>query len=140
MAEFQTQGPRLRSDIIRKTEKPPRDYSSWTVLAVIIVLLIIVFGWIIYSIRQDTNSTEVINRCNPGLCAFDILSGIKRCPANDSEQIGYDVGIEYCTSRNYCQKTKYTCAVQLDQSIDCSGVCGPGNDQCRCIKNPTSAQ
>lgn len=140
MAEFQTQGPRLRSDIARKTEKAPKDYSSWTVLAIILVIIVITFGWIIYSIRQDSNATEVVNQCGPGLCAFDILSGVKRCPSSDTEQLSFKFGVEYCTSKNYCQKKGYTCAVLPDQSIDCSGVCGPGNDECRCIKNPTEVQ
>ena len=138
MAEFERQGPRLISDIKNKKEKAPKDNTGWIVLVVILVIVVLVYGFIIYSVRQDANAPEVINNCDPGLCAFSIVTGIKRCPPDNNTKIRFGPGAEFCTSRNYCQERNYTCAVQSDQTLNCSGVCGTGNDECRCIQNPTA--
>ncbi len=137
MAEYKIEGPRLKSDIKRETIKPEKDVTSWIVLASIIVVLVLVFSFIIYLIRKDTNFTEVINQCDAGLCAFNTTTGIKNCPSSNTGNVSFTPEAEFCTSRNYCQSKNYTCAVQSDQTLDCSGVCGTGNDQCRCIKDPT---
>ena len=94
--------------------------------------------YILYSIKVDANAPDVINRCSVGLCAFDIITGIKRCP-DPGATVGLRIaaGAEKCTTRDYCQPNNFTCAVQLDQTLKCNGVCGTGNEQCRCIADPT---
>lgn len=114
------------------------DPQGWLVLAIVVVIITIVFAWLIVSLWKDANSPNVIQRCNPGLCKFNLLTGVKTCP-NPSDTIGIQAssGIERCTSRDHCQVAGFTCAVQPDQSVDCNGVCGSGNSQCRCVSDPT---
>ena len=131
---FQRGQPRLK-----QPEKPPtkNDWTSWLVLATILVVIVVVFGIIIYIVYKDSQAPDVINRCAPGLCAFNTVTGIKRCPdAGDNVGLRIALGFEACTTENYCQAQGFTCAVQLDQTLNCEGECGPNNDRCRCIANP----
>lgn len=121
--------------------KPPiQDVNSggWLVIALIAIIFTIVLAWIIVALIKDSTGAEVIQRCNPGLCKFSTISGVKTCPTTEEEAQGIRVnlGAEFCTSRDYCQKQNYQCAVQLDQTVLCDGVCGFGNEQCRCVSSP----
>lgn len=135
-------GPRLltRADFQEASEPTRRaNPESWLVLAIVVVVLAVFFAWLYVSVSSDTKAPDVVQRCNPGLCAFDVFSGVKRCPVPGQVQgLRVAPGVENCTSANYCQAERYTCAVQPDQSWRCDGVCGPGNEQCRCIADPTS--
>lgn len=133
--------PRLVEDIYteQRTKTGPPDTTGWLILAVVVVVLAIFFAWLIYTLYRDANSADVVQRCSPGLCKFSILTGVKTCP-NPGDTLGVRVtaGSEFCTSENYCQNEPFNCAVQLDQSVNCTGVCGPGNDRCRCVRDPTN--
>lgn len=128
--------PKLRSK--QPTTKKVTDDTGFIVLAILLVFVVFIFMFIFYSIKNDANAPDVINRCGVGLCAFDIITGIKRCP-EPGATVGLRIaaGAEKCTTRDYCQSSGFTCAVQLDQSLNCDGVCGPGNEKCRCIADPT---
>lgn len=131
-----TRRPGLIDDSKPKLKADPQ---GWLVLAITLVVLIAFFAWLYLSVSQDANTGEVIQTCKPGLCAFDIFSGVKKCPApGQVDGIRISAGAEFCTSRDYCQQGPYTCAIQPDQSWRCDGVCGEGNPQCRCIRDPTS--
>ena len=120
-------------------EKPKTDPQGWLVLAIALVILVIFFCWLFYTLSADSKPAEIIQRCNPGLCAFDIFSGRKRCPPpGQVEGLRIAPGAEFCTSANFCQQEPFTCAIQLDQSWRCDGVCGTGNEECRCIADPTT--
>lgn len=115
-----------------------RKATGWLALAITVIVLTIIFAWIIVAMIRDSVQDEVIQRCNPGLCKFSTISGIKTCPAvGDPIGIRVNLGAEFCTSRDYCQKPGFTCAVQADQTLLCAGECGPGNPQCRCVADPT---
>jgi hypothetical protein len=111
--------------------------DGWVVIAAIAIIFAIVLAWIIVALIKDSNSAIVIQRCNPGLCKFSTISGIKTCPASgDPVGVQVNLGAEFCTSRDFCQKENFKCAIQLDQTVLCNGVCGTGNDACRCVRNP----
>ena len=131
MSEIQRYRPKLLEDIkINKKADP----QGWIVIALTLIIVVIFFTWLIVTISKDTNPDDVVQRCNPGLCAFDVFTGRKRCPAPGQEQgVRIAPGAEFCTSPDYCQQEPYVCAVQPDQSWRCDGVCGQGNSQCRCI-------
>jgi len=113
------------------------DDTAWIVLAAVVVLVVLTFAFIFWQVNIDAHPAEIINVCNPGLCKFSTLSGIKTCPPNNTDQLRFQPGAEFCTSKNYCQWRNYTCAVQLDQTLNCAGVCGVGNEECRCIQDPS---
>ena len=137
MASMKGQRPVLISEVYAdELSRRPKSTTGWLILAIITVVLAIFFTWLIISLLRDANDTNVIQRCDPGLCKFSTITGIKTCPdVGDTQGIQLDVGLEFCTSEDYCQERNYTCALQLDQSVDCDGVCGPGNGRCRCIAN-----
>jgi len=112
----------------------PKDNSLYIIIIVIVVILVIVAAIIIYNVFRPGSNT--IGRCEPGLCVVDLGTGEKRCPDTDTEQLTYNIVFEDCTSSNYCQSLKAKCAVLGGGILDCDGVCGPGNEQCRCVKRP----
>src|SRR4030042_4687117 len=128
---------KLAKNTDTKKPKPKTEETAWIVLATVVVLVVLTFAFIFWQIRIDAHPAEVINGCNPGLCKFSTLTGIKTCPPNNTEQVRFQPGAEFCTSKNYCQWRNFTCAVQLDQTLDCAGICGTGNEECRCIEDPS---
>ena len=135
MADIQRYRPELLG--AGGKEKKQADPQGWMVLAIALIILVIFFAWLFVTLSADTKPAEIIQRCNPGLCAFDIFSGRKRCPAAGQVQgLVITPGLEYCTSENYCQEAPYTCAIQPDQTWRCDGICGDGNERCRCIASP----
>lgn len=118
-------------------KKLKTDPNAWLVIAIALIIIIIFFAWVIVVVLNDANATIVENTCAPGLCAHDIFLGEKRCPSSSSEQLVINPAVEKCTTRNFCQARNYTCALQPDQSVNCNGVCGAGNEECRCTRNPS---
>lgn len=111
--------------------------QGWTTIAIFAVAMTLILCVVAYQVYKDIKSTLVIRRCAVGLCKFDIYTGRKTCPAsNDIEGLQISEGLEYCTSANFCQQDKYKCAVNPDQTIDCSGECS--TPECRCVANPTN--
>ncbi|MFS8159227.1 MAG: hypothetical protein ACMG6E_03265 [Candidatus Roizmanbacteria bacterium] len=133
--------PLLKRDVIaqrtaEEVSQQPVDTSGWLVLAIIVLILVIVFAFIITALVVDANAPKPIQRCPTGLCKFNTTTGIKTCPNfADDTGIAVTVGLEYCTTDDYCQQPGYTCAVQSNQTLDCSGSCGDGNSKCRCVSN-----
>lgn len=132
------QKPRLRRDLQENNSiSRQKDTSGWLVIALIVIILAIVIGFVIVALFVDANTAITIQRCPLGLCKFDRLTGIKTCPEpTDTKGIIYNTGIELCTTADYCQPDGFTCAVQTDQTLNCNGICGPGNAKCKCIANP----
>ena len=129
-------GVRLKENI-RSAPDPSLKGKGWAVIAIMVVILVAFTVWMIVLLSREQNAPVVNQRCNVGLCAFSAITGIKRCPAaGDTEGLIIDLGMEFCTTRDYCQNNNFPCAVQIDQTLDCSGVCGPGNNSCRCVANP----
>lgn len=121
---------------VRKESKPTaKDPTGWVAIGTFAVVFAIIVAIIVYAMFVDIRAPKVVQRCVPGLCKFNIFTGIKTCP-NPGDTVGVQLleGNEYCTSANYCQQTKYQCAVNLDQSINCDGECD--HPQCRCVANP----
>lgn len=124
-----------------KTPENPKA-TGWLVLAITIIILAIIFAWLFIAVQSDTVGATVIQRCEPGVCLFSTVTGIKTCPApGDTVGIQVQLGAEFCTSRDYCQQPGYQCAVQPDQTVLCNGVCNnpagsTGNESCRCVAPP----
>ena len=98
------------------------------------MILVAFTVWMFVLLYRESNAPEVNQRCAPGLCAFSSITGVKRCPTPGStEGLAIDLGLEFCTTRDYCQNSNYPCAVQPDQTLNCDGVCGEGNEGCRCV-------
>ena len=113
-----------------------RDISGLTITLIIILILVITFAIVAYAIFRPTAQSSIA-QCEPGLCAVNIGSGVKRCPATATGQVIYDLVFEDCTSRNYCQSKKAPCAVQPGGTLNCNGVCGTNNNECNCAPKPT---
>jgi len=113
-----------------------RDNTGIIIVLIIVVILIATMAIVIYAVFHN-RPTKVVTRCEPGLCAITLATGIKRCPASNSEQLVYDQIFEDCTSRNYCQSQSAPCATLAGGILNCAGNCGTGNDQCNCAKAPT---
>ena len=126
---------RLKSDI-KAPPDPTTKGKGWFVVVVVMIILIAFTTWMVVLLFRESNAPLVIQRCNPGLCAFSSITGIKRCPVDDVQGIEVNLGLEFCTSRDYCQNNNFPCAVQADQSLNCAGVCGAGNEECRCVSVP----
>ena len=125
---------------LKKDVKAPPDPSlkgkGWAVIAAILVILVIFTIWMIALVFGDTNAPIVNQRCNPGVCAFNTITGIKRCPSNSNTQgLIIDLGLEFCTTRDFCQNNSFPCAVQADQTLNCEGVCDV--IACRCVRDPS---
>lgn len=126
----------LRKDV-RAPPDPAAKGKGWFVIAVVVIILVIFTVWMIVLLSQESNAPIVNQRCSPGLCAFSAITGIKRCPVpSDTQGLIIDLGLEFCTTEDYCQNNNYPCAVQVDQTLNCEGVCGVGNPSCRCVPNP----
>jgi hypothetical protein len=123
------------SDMQFEPRTKKKDPTGWVVIGAFAVLFAIVVCVIIYLIYKDINSAVVVQRCKPGMCKFDIFTGRKTCP-NPGDPLGIEMreGNEWCTSADFCQQERYQCAVQSDQSIDCTGECD--QPKCRCVANP----
>ena len=126
----------ISGNTTNKIKKKPQA-TGWLVLAIISVVLTIVFAFIIVSMISDSNQPAVTTTCPVGTCKFSTITGIKTCPTSNTESISVSPGLEFCTTKNYCQKIGFECAVQADQTTLCNGVCGPNNEKCRCVRNPT---
>lgn len=114
----------------------PQRYALYVVIMVIVIILTIVVAVIVYR-RLRANATTLISRCPVGLCVIELATGVKRCPDSPNDRLIYKVAIEDCTSGNYCQSDRASCAVQAGGVISCGGACGVGNDRCNCEKPPT---
>lgn len=112
-----------------------RDNSIYIIILIVITILVAVGAFILYLIYRNRD-TRQITRCEPGLCVINLTTGEKRCPASLTEQMSYDQVFEDCTSSNYCQSEKNSCAVLANGTLNCRGVCGAGNEKCRCQKPP----
>ena len=66
MSGIRRERPRLRSD---RKEITRTDPAGWAVLAIIVVLFVIIFAWIIVTLMNDANADDVVQRCPVGLCA-----------------------------------------------------------------------
>ena len=125
--------PMPRYPVFERT--PKKNDSVAIILIIIMVVMAIVIALIVYVIfRQGKGS--VVNRCEPGLCVVTFSTGEKRCPTSNSEQLTYTPVFEDCTSANYCQSARSSCAVLAGGILNCNGYCGAGNDKCNCQKNP----
>lgn len=116
--------------------KTPQDNNGLIIVVIIIVIFVIIGAIIVYAVFHPINSLGS-GLCETSLCAVNITTGVKRCPANSSDSITYNIALEECTSQNYCQGKKTPCAVLQNGSLNCTGVCGSGNEGCRCVKSPT---
>lgn len=112
----------------------PRSSGRSLIAAIIVIAVVAAICYFVYILYSRANEDIVIQRCPVGLCKFDVITGEKRCPASAAtEGIQIDFGKEFCTSRNYCQNVNFPCALQLDGTVDCSGICGLGNNGCKCL-------
>lgn len=120
-----------------QTVKYEVDRTRIYVYALTFIIIVAVFAWIIYSMISESNAQPVNNVCPVGACSFNVLTGVKKCPApGDTKPIVIALGAESCTSKDYCQQSQYRCAVLANQTLDCNGVCGPSNSGCRCVASP----
>lgn len=112
-----------------------KDPTGWLVICVSAIILTIVFCIIAYLLTTDIRAPQVEQRCPVGLCKFSVFTGVKTCPEPGST-VGIQLaqGAEFCTSADYCQQSKYQCAVQADQTLNCDGICD--QPKCRCVANP----
>jgi len=113
-----------------------RDPTGWLVICVAAISLAIIFAIIFYLMYSDINAPVVVQRCNPGLCKFNVTTGIKTCPGvGDTVGVEVTPGLEACSSKSYCNEPDHPCALLSNQTLDCSGVCDIAG--CRCVKTPT---
>ena len=127
-------GVRLKEDI-RASPDPSAKGKGWAVIAIMVVILVAFTVWMIVLLYREQNAPIVNQRCNIGVCAFSAITGIKRCPpTGDTEGLIIDLGMEFCTTEDYCQNKDFPCAVQADQTLNCEGVCNIPT--CRCVANP----
>jgi hypothetical protein len=115
--------------------KPEKSNAGLIITLIIITIMAIVIAVIIYQVFKVRN-TRTIARCEHGLCVINLLTGEKRGKDSETERLAYLQGTEDCTSKSYCQSNRAPCAVLAGGVLDCDGVCGPGNPQCRCEKSP----
>jgi hypothetical protein len=114
-----------------------RDNSWITIMIIVIIILVIALAINIYAIFRPQSQLASAS-CSPGLCAVNFATGDKRCPSTATGVVQFNQGFEDCTSANYCQSSKAPCAVLQDGSLNCNGVCGANNTQCRCAAKPAS--
>jgi hypothetical protein len=120
--------------VFERVVKP--NYSLYIILMVVIVMIVILAAVVVYAVFGKPRATAV-NKCEPGLCAVTLATGVKRCPPDNSTQLAYDPIFEDCTSANYCQSPKAPCAVNVSNgTLNCGGFCGTGNNTCNCQKAP----
>ena len=112
-----------------------KDNSILVIMMIVIVIIAIVTAVIIY-LTQKPDSTNTVGRCEPGLCVVNLGTGIKTCPDSTTEQLEHDIVFEVCSSESYCQDAKAPCAILQGGTLNCDGVCGPGNPTCRCAPRP----
>lgn len=120
----------------RLAKKEEYSILPFIIISIFVIIVAIILSIAIYNYYKRIRQNTVTFRCNPGLCKFDLFTGIKTCPnTGDTQGLEVVVGLEGCTSADFCQFNPNRCALLPDQTLDCSGICGPGNSECRCI-NP----
>jgi hypothetical protein len=113
------------------------DPQGWFVICLFAIMVVIIVCAVIYLIELDIKAPIVQQRCNPGVCKFDVFTGVKTCPAaGDTTGIQLEEGPEFCTSADYCQHPGYSCAVLADQTLNCDGTCDV--TMCRCVQDPST--
>lgn len=115
---------------------PRRDNSVLIITMIIVTILIAAIAIVVYAVFRNRD-TVAVSRCEPGLCVVELATGVKRCPESLTDRLIYNNIFEDCTSANYCQSSQAPCAVLAGGVLDCTGVCGVGNEQCNCEKAPT---
>lgn len=132
----------MQSILDRDNPRPiiiPEDQSpQWIIIVISIVILIIFWVWMIYIIRTNPPSGDVIIKCAPGQCATNILTGVKDCPTIASEIKSIDPTTQVCNSPFTCESDQTPFALRSDGSTSLDGVCEP-NVQCRCLTQPQCA-
>lgn len=117
---------------------PESKSSSWVIIVISIVLLIIFWIWMIYIIRTNPPSGTTIIQCAPGQCATNIATGVKDCPAAADDIKSINPSTQVCNSPFSCESDSTPFALQSDGSTNLNGVCEP-NVQCRCLTQPQCA-
>jgi hypothetical protein len=92
----------------------------------------------IYIIRTNPPSGDVIIQCAPGQCATNIATGVKDCPITADEIKSINPATQVCNSFFTCESDVTPYALRSDGSTDLSGVC-ESNVQCRCLTQPQCA-
>lgn len=115
-------------------EQRPR-YAWAAIITTTIIMLSIITALIVYAVFRDRRSKS-ISRCEPGLCVIRYDTGLKRCPNSTTERLVFNPAFEGCTSKSYCQDEGAPCAVLPGGVLDCTGVCGSGNETCACEAAP----
>lgn len=117
---------------------PQRDNTIFIIIMIVLVAISAAVAFVIY-IAKRSAATTTSGRCEPGLCKFNLLTGVKTCPASNTEQVLYNIALEGCSSRNYCQDPKYSNAVLTSGLLNPDGVCNPngipGNEACSCVSS-----
>ncbi len=113
------------------------------IIILIVILIIVSFlFFLVFNSRKapSVSSNDTVKlTCNPGECATNIFTGIKRCLDSETQEIEIDPGIEVCNSRFFCENPKTPFAVQSDQSTNSEGLCQT-DVICRCVQNPQCAE
>jgi hypothetical protein len=127
------------------------DGSDLVIPLVILVILVVFFGFLLYLLVSSrfsqsplvTDPSGNISRlngdttipCPPDQCATNLFTGLKRCPPA-GEQINSYPSIEVCNSPFLCDNPITPYAVLSDGSATSSGVCQEGIT-CPCRRLPT---
>jgi hypothetical protein len=118
------------------SREPQRNNGLLIITLIIVTIIFAAICLVVYAVFRNRD-TVLVTRCEPGLCVVTLATGEKRCPNNDTEQLTYSTIFEDCTSGNYCQSERAPCAVLAGGVLNCKGVCGGGNELCRCEAAPS---
>jgi len=111
---------------------------SWIIIVISLVIIILFWIWIIYTIRTNPSSGDPIMECAPGQCVTDVATGIKDCPTDVADIKTINPVTQVCNSPFTCENDRTPYALRSDGSTDLDGVCETGV-QCRCLTQPQCA-
>ena len=72
----------LDRDNPRPVVVPADPTPNWVIIVISITLIILFWIWIIYIIRTNPTSGDILIQCAPGQCSTEISTGVKNCPAD----------------------------------------------------------
>lgn len=122
-------------DGLRPIQVKGDQTSSWVIIIISILLLLLFWAFIIFIIRRAPTPIQTVLQCAPGQCVTDVLTGVKTCPADNTDIVTIDPTTQVCNSPFTCENTRTPYALQSDGSTNADGVCQP-NVECNCVTKP----
>lgn len=99
-------------------------WQDWFIPIFSIVLILIFLFLFLYLARNDIFPSQNLQPCGPGLCANDIFTGQKTCPATTNQTTSFDPSFQICSPPSGCDPNSEANCLYWDPNL---GTVCPGD-------------